>query len=330
MSGIKKEMISIIVPVYNVEKYITECLESIRKQTYKEIEVILVDDGSTDKSSEICDEFVKKDNRFNVIHTVNKGVASARNTGLKNISGEYIFFLDSDDLLEIFAIEKMIQTLKLYHADMVCGNEQWVNEEDSPIGESRAVNSDNVKVFDREEALRYFVNLEWGSWNKLYKRNIHENIEFPNYKIHEDEAIKFKLLERCSRVILINEKTYRYRQRQGSLTNTGDEGIKPDMFYSRLQNYKWLEENHPELTSEFIAKVCEDAIYNLDILCKIKNEEKVLDDIIKFFKDYKGCILLKKNACTKSQKLRVVLINMSSWKHWNNLYIKVYSRLKKL
>lgn len=330
MCVVKKGIVSIIIPVYNVERYIIECFESVRKQTYKEIEVILVDDGSTDKSSKICDEFAKKDNRFHVIHTENKGVACARNTGLKSISGEYIFFLDSDDLLETFAIKKMVQTLNLYHADMVCGSEQWVDEENNPIGESESDYIDNTKVFDAEEALTYFVKLEWGPWNKLYRRNIHENIEFPNYKIHEDEAIKFKLLEKCSKVVLINEKTYRYRQRQGSLTNAGKKILKPDMFYSRVENYKWLEENHPELTSEFIAKVCEDAIYNLDILCRIKNEEKVLSDIIEFFKDYKGCILFKKNACTKSQKLRAALIIMSSWKHWNNLYIKIYSRLKKL
>lgn len=326
----KKGLVSIIIPVYNVEKYIIECLESVKKQTYKNIEVILIDDGSTDNSSNICDEFVRNDDRFHVIHTKNKGVASARNTGLESVTGDYIFFLDSDDLLEIFTIEKMIETLDFYHADMVCGAEQWVNEENMPICENETPEFHSVNVMNKDEALMHFVNLEWGPWNKLMRRNIHENIKFPNYRIHEDEAIKFKLLERCLKVVVINEKTYRYRQRQGSLTNVGNRVLKPDMFYSRLENYKWLEKKYPKLANRFMAKVCEDAIYNLDIICKTKKKEYVLEDIVKFFEEYNKTILFKKNACTRSQKLRTLLIILSNWKHFHNMYIKVYSKLGKI
>lgn len=322
-----KDLVSIIIPVYNVENYIVECLKSVERQTYSQIEVVIVDDGSTDSSAQICDEFATKDRRFKVIHTPNNGVAAARNVGLENASGEYLFFLDSDDLLEYFSIEKLMDLMSRYQADMVCGTEIYVDENNTPILRE---NNGDIKVMDKDEALKYFVKREWGPWNKLMRGAVHEGIQFPGYKIHEDEAIKFRLLERCRTVVQAGEETYRYRQRKGSITSVENKTLKPDMFYSRLESYRWLELNHPHLAGDFLGKVCEDALYNMGIICQQKEKNKLLNDIVDFFTQYRFKILKNINSCTVSQKARAILICAADWNRWDNIYIKAYSMLGKM
>ena len=141
------DLISIIIPAYNVEKYISKCLESIIKQTYSNIEIILVDDGSTDKTSEICDEYEKKDDRIKVIHTENRGVSEARNKGLENVKGNWITFVDSDDWIEEDFCEVLLKKIKDYDADIALCGYKRVTENSCEIIKT----SGNDEVINRQK-----------------------------------------------------------------------------------------------------------------------------------------------------------------------------------
>ncbi len=317
------ELVSIIVPVFNVEMYLPECIESIINQTYKNIEIILVDDGSRDKSGEICDLYSKEDTRIKVIHKKNTGVADSRNVGLKCAEGEYLFFVDSDDMLRSHTIELMLKILYEYNADMVCAEWTYLNGNNASYDD---VISD-VLVMNTQQAMRYYAQKEWHPWNKLIKKQIHENIEFPNYKIHEDEAIRFKILSKCNKIVKLDAKTYCYRKREGSITASSSENVdRMDMFYSRMDSLQWLERNYHDIAVLFLNKVCEDALYNLGLLVKVKRNPQItnkINEIIAFANKYYLKIMFNR-YCKVSYKLRFTLVKLSNWKKTDCLYVRFY------
>lgn len=209
-------LISVIVPVYNVEKYLDKCLDSLVNQTYKNLEIILVNDGSTDNSSIICNNWSIKDNRIKVIDKANGGLSDARNVGIDNSNGEYIVFVDSDDWIDINFISSLYVQIDKYEADIAASTivkSYDDHEETQPI-------NDEKRVFTSEEAMdtllsgRDFCAV---AWNKLYKRNIIGSIRFPVGKIHEDEFFTYKVIANAKKLILVPEAIYYYRQRTGSI-----------------------------------------------------------------------------------------------------------------
>ena len=215
-------LISVIIPVYNVEKYIYKCVESIKNQTYKNLEIILVDDGSPDNCPQICDELSKSDSRIKVIHKKNGGLSDARNTGIKKSSGEYIFFADSDDYVEITIIEKLYNALKASQADMsICGY-RLVDESGNELSKHNKFES---REFTKSEVLQAMADRTYNwilgvAWNKLYKRSLFNNISYPKGKLHEDDYVSHELYNLCEKVCVINENLYNYVQRNGSIINS--------------------------------------------------------------------------------------------------------------
>ena len=320
-----ENLISVIIPVYNVEKYLEECLDSIVNQTYKNLEIILVDDGSTDNSGKICSKYAESDDRITDFHINNIGVAGARNFGLKHCTGQYVLFVDSDDILELDAIEILYGYLVANNADIVCGNAYSDKEERTTVGHKKT----ESLIMDALTAMEYYVDKAWAPWNKLMKIEVHKDVLFPNYIIHEDEAIKFKLLERCKIVMQIFDYTYYYRRRQGSITDL--KILKMDMFYSSLNNYCWLKQNYDDIAKKFLPIVCEDALYNLDFLCSNANSysKSSVSDIVGFFKLNAKEILFGKH-CWFSYKARMLIINLSNWDNKKCLYTKVYKSFGRL
>lgn len=323
-------LVSVIIPVYKVEKYLEECVTSVCDQTYKNLEIILVDDGSPDNCGSMCDRYAAMDSRVCVVHQKNAGVAKARNTGLSLASGEFVFFVDSDDILMHHAIEVMMKKMQACDADMICGQFQTIDENSNSL-KGDLGNWECDLCMDTEEALRYYTQKEWGPWNRLIRRSVHEGIWFPNYRIHEDEAIKFQLLERCRKVLQVNLVTYGYRQRNASITADNSGIDRMDMFYSRRENLHYLERKHPNLTDLFLPKVCEDALLNLGRLigtaCEAKDSR--MQDILWFAREYcwKICCC---DYTTKAQKLRFILIRYSNWNRKKCLYVRFYVRLEKM
>lgn len=219
--------ISIIVPVYNVEKYLSKCIDSILNQTFNNFELILVDDGSTDKSYEICDYYKNIDRRVVVIHKNNEGAAEARNYGIRLAKGDFIGFVDSDDYIEENMYETLYNIMIDFKSDIVVCNH--MNFKDNFYKrENKRIMKKDIKSFNNIEALENYL-LNYGDknkvmktivWDKLYKKELFDNISFPKGKIAEDGYVIYKLLYYSNKITYVDEILYYYYQRNDSVSKT--------------------------------------------------------------------------------------------------------------
>ena len=218
------ELISVIVPIYNTEKYLVECVESIRKQTYSNIEIILVDDGSTDASIEICDEFAEKDSRVRVFHKENEGVAVARNFGIQQSNGQYVVIVDSDDSAVVKMIEVLYTQIKENDADIAVGNYYIYDESDGNFYYYITEADYCVEVLSPQE----LIDRQAGAWKwnstafmlttfKLYKKVLFDDVSFTHGRRFDDEASTHRLFLRSKKTVFVNDNVYLYRRRSGSI-----------------------------------------------------------------------------------------------------------------
>ena len=259
----EKALISVIIPVYKVEKYVERCIQSVINQTYENLQIILVDDGSPDNCGKICDEYAKKDHRIEVIHKSNGGLSDARNKGLEIAKGEYIGFVDSDDYIEADMYEVLYNLLKQYNADVSICNFYTVSQ-----GKISIKNADNgINEYNRIEILKEILldrNIQSYAWNKLYKKELFDEIKYPIGKKYEDIGTTFFLLEKCNKVVVTGKSEYYYINRQDSIVNNVIETTITDYIELIMQRYDYIEENIKELSS-----------YNKDYLKRIlKTAEK--------------------------------------------------------
>lgn len=216
-----EDKITVIVPVYKVEKYIRLCIDSILNQTYKNLEIILVDDGSPDLSGKICDEYSDNNKQIKVIHKENGGLSDARNTGLLKATGDYIVFVDSDDIIKSTMIEQLYSCIKKYNAKVAMCPFIEVSNDGKEIKEFK--DGDSFKFIGREESLyKYFEGYENASlytvaWNKIYKTSLFNNIKFTVGKVHEDEYIIFRIIYEAGGVAYSPNPGYLYRCREDSI-----------------------------------------------------------------------------------------------------------------
>ena len=242
--------VSVIVPIYNVEAYLSRCIDSIIGQTYPELEIILVDDGSPDKYGTICDGYAEKDSRIRVIHKKNGGLSDARNAGLDIAVGDYIYFVDSDDWIGQDAIavlmEQMTDTV-----DIVAGSSVDVREENGELCQTRySVPLGTIRHLNRQEAMKDNLLGGWAAWNKLYRRRLFDTIRFPVGRINEDEAIMLHVLAQCGHVVQVGHPTYFYYLRQNSITTASFSERKMDWLYNCKDNYEFVYHNYPNLLPE--------------------------------------------------------------------------------
>ncbi|MBS5402038.1 MAG: glycosyltransferase [Bifidobacterium sp.] len=246
MSNTALPLISVIVPVYNVKPYIAKCLDSIMRQTYTNIEIIVVDDGSTDGSEHICDEYANKDQRIIVIHQKNGGLAAARNTGIDAAHGEYLGFVDSDDFIEPFMYEKLLNAAQQNSCTLaVCGI-NYVFDDGKVIPKA---NIEPNQVFDFPRAItemNTYRLFDMGAWSKLYKSNLFDDIRFPIGKLSEDFFIMFKIFDRAQKVAFVSDACYNYYQRTNSITKS--KRINTDFLDAAYSQMKYLDKKYPNLT----------------------------------------------------------------------------------
>lgn len=211
------ELISVIVPVYNIEDYIEKCIESLINQTYSNLEIILVNDGSTDESGDICERYAKQDVRIVVLHKQNGGLSDARNYAMDKAKGELIAFVDGDDWIHPQMYELMYVTMKLKNADIVtCSFEQ--HDEGFAEKHYRQENLD-IKLLTGGEALCDIETPLVVAWNKLYRREIIADIRYPKGKLHEDEYVIHRIFYKCARIAVIDRPLYFYTIREGSIVS---------------------------------------------------------------------------------------------------------------
>lgn len=322
----KESLISIIVPVYKVEPYIHRCVDSILKQTYKNLEIILVDDGSPDDCGKICDEFAKKDLRVKVVHKENGGLSSARNAGLDIAQGEYISFIDSDDYIVENFIENLYKLCMDNNVEIAeCDFEKFEDDIEKKNNIEEVVNiysSDEMQKRLYDEAYVRTIVV----WNKLYKKNIYSDLRFPLGRIHEDEYTTYKAFYKCNTNIAVtNLKLYYYRTHSGSIMGQkfnpkrldALEGLRErkefyknlkeqDLYLKTLINYDGMLKKFYYITKENIN---ESEIYLRDILYKAKenyNEIKNMKEISRFYKIKSKLFISSPSLYNRIRNIRIL------------------------
>lgn len=242
----EEELISVIVPVYNVEKYLNRCVDSIVNQTYKNLEIILVDDGSLDNCGKMCDEYAEKDSRIKVIHKQNGGLSDARNVGTSAAKGKYLTYIDSDDFVTKDYCEFLYNNIKKSEADISICKHYIMFEDGSKIN----TGTSKKYLMNKEEAfmkLLYSDDLDVSAWAKLYKRDIMENIFFPKDRLYEDSATTYKLIDKCKRIVFESEPKYIYAVRKNSITTNCFNKKKMDLILSTNEMCDYIEKEFPKL-----------------------------------------------------------------------------------
>ncbi len=234
----KKPLVSIIMPIYNVSDYLKRSLDSIVEQDYENLDIILVDDGSTDGSGDICDAYRKKDSRILTLHKENGGQASARNVGLQYSRGELIAFIDSDDVVSPEYISRMLRVMQEKQCDIVqCGYARVLaNDEQVLLGNFSLV-TDGVRIQRYLYDKRYNPEPYDVLWNKLYKRELWEGIRFPDGRIHEDYAIAYRVFYKAERIAVIPDILYYYTIREGSTMRTRT--VKSLLDWRQAEKERW-------------------------------------------------------------------------------------------
>lgn len=299
-------LISVIVPVYKVEPYLRQCVDSILDQTYANLEVILVDDGSPDSCGAICDEYAVKDRRVKVIHKGNGGLSDARNVGLNAAAGDYITFVDSDDWLDKFAVGIMYQTMIETKADLVIGKHDRIEDE---TGEClwQPERAEAVKLMSSEDAMRQMFQTGCAAWARLYKKDIHSGVTFPVGEINEDEAIVLRLLERCGKVAEISRVVYHYRCRPESITTASFSAKKLIWVSHCRSNLAYVQERYPELELDAAARYRGSILWALTEMVRSDGFEAEIQNLQKELWE-KRYLLKKAPFDARTDRLRMLLL----------------------
>ncbi|MDD5831769.1 MAG: glycosyltransferase, partial [Lachnospira sp.] len=243
-------LISVIVPIYNVEKYLARCVDSIVNQTYKNLEIILVDDGSPDRCPQMCDDYAKKDSRIKVVHKKNGGLSDARNAGIAVATGEYISFIDSDDYVSDDFFECLLDVMNKENSDIAeCSVVKFY--EDNRFDEF----SDDlsVKTYDTQDAMSALIAenpFHQHVWNKLYKTELVKDIPYAVGKLNEDEFWTYRVFGRANKVARINKTMYYYFQRSSSIMGVGYNIRRLDALEGKANRQKYIENNFPDLSTQ--------------------------------------------------------------------------------
>lgn len=314
--------ISIIVPVYNTENQIRYCLDSILNQTYKNLEIIVVDDGTKDNAGIIAEEYSKKDDRIIVIHQENQGLSAARNAGLSVATGDYISFVDSDDVLKIDFYEYMIDVLKkedypeIVQASFLRIDEDNIENVENILEENEP--EEEIKTMSNIEALEKLYGadqLEYVKfvvvWNKIYKKELYSSLRFPKGRNHEDEYTTYKAIYAAKRIAYSNRLVYGYIQTKKSIMRVGISQKRiDDTLEAYRQVYSYFKENNlPEIESKAKRRYLE---YCIELVEKINQgevlaeQEKQIEflnnEFIRFYDE--NISFIKENA--KTEELEII------------------------
>ena len=300
-------LISVIVPVYNVEKYLSRCVESILNQTYKNLEIILIDDGATDYCGKICDAYKKKDYRIKVIHKTNGGLSDARNAGLDQMTGEYVTCIDSDDFVSPFFISNLWIALDTNQCDIASS---WFVEyyNGQALPAVQKLNTKNIQVFSRKEffeKLLYQDGVEVSAWGKLYKRELYQNIRYPVGKLYEDIPTTYQLVEKANKIAVIPNVDYYYFQRENSIAKAKFSIRKMDAIDHMHIFGRFIEENYPSLKKAFncryFSTVC-NILFQIDTLEFQEQKDELWNEI----KKYRFDVLQNQYARKKSRMAAII------------------------
>jgi len=291
----EENLVSVIIPVYNVEKYLDKCVESVINQTYKNLEIILVDDGSPDACPQMCDNWVKKDKRIKVIHKQNGGQGSARNMALDVCKGDYICFVDSDDFVEPDYVQELLSACLNNNADIAICKIRNINEstytqkDETPFSSSISVSGNNI-VYDAYTNQSLYSH---SPCNKLYKKFIFENLRFPEIKMCEDSAIYLQTFHAAKKIVAVPNTLYNYIIHSGSTM-------------------------HRAMTLERIESILKNYDYNINFVIKNNLKSLIYPQVVACLNN---CVGLYRNE--KSKKIKRYIKNC--YKNYRKKYKNIVS-----
>ncbi|WP_394218336.1 glycosyltransferase family 2 protein [Halobacillus trueperi] len=262
------EKVSIVVPIYNVEKYIHRCINSILNQTYKNIEVILVDDGSPDQCGDIADQYANRDTRVKTYHKPNGGLSDARNYGMYHVTGHFTMFVDSDDWLEVDAIERMINHSKSFNADVVQSAFYYAHESYLLFDQRYYAKSGDLLLLDNETLMKELIKNETVknfAWGKLYKTSLIKDIPFKKGVLFEDVYWAYQVMHRVKMFIHIQAPLYHYLQREDSIVSTYTER-NLDILEGLRERHAFIEKHYKSLTADSYRALLETSLIHYNLL----------------------------------------------------------------
>ena len=282
-------LISVIVPIYNVEKYLARCVDSIVNQTYKNLEIILVDDGSPDLCPQMCDDYAEKDSRIKVVHKKNGGLSDARNAGMAVATGEYISFIDSDDYVSDDFFECLLDVMNKENSDIAeCSVVKFYD--DNRFDE---ISDDlSVKTYDTQDAISALIAenpFHQHVWNKLYKTELVKDIPYAVGKLNEDEFWTYRVFGRANKVARLNKTMYYYFQRSSSIMGVSYNIRRLDALEGKANRQKYIENNFPDLSTQAKIDLYGSCMFAYQSVLKFMSgadKKKALELIRKYRKMY--------------------------------------------
>ena len=314
MTDSNEPLISVIIPIYNVKNYLDKCIESVINQTYENLEIILVDDGSTDGSEKKCDEYLDRDKRISVIHKENGGLSDARNHALNKISGKFVTFIDSDDYIDLRMIETLYKLIEEYEADISCVSFLRVFES----RQGRNVTFPfQIATYSGNEAIEdmlYKKSVDTSACGKLYKASDFNEIRYPLGMIFEDWGTTYKIFHNKNRIVCSSEKMYFYVQRSGSLVHDNFSKKRFDRIVIAKQILDWANEECVELIDAAKARYFQANIQTIREMPLTEQWNDEVEEIKNSIKKYRKDII-------KNKKVKLIdrLIAISTYSGIKNL-----------
>lgn len=283
MKRIRRRYISVVVAIYNMENYLERCIQSLLHQTYGELEILLVDDGSTDGSREICEIYQKKDSRILLYSKENGGLSDARNYGIMRSSGEYLAFVDSDDWVEDNFFESLIVQIEENKADIACVGFDYVSDN------ARWLPNCQMKSLkmNQKQCLRRLCENKWFTsyvWNKLYRREVFDNIKFPFGENFEDISIMHELIKNASTIVCSDKILYHYYMRSGSIIHENTAKNEIDNFYAYCRRLRAVNDFY---LKQQVMKCCSWSGYYILFLSNNQFDKNEYEEVKKFWIDNK-------------------------------------------
>lgn len=294
-------LISVIVPVYNVETYLYTCVQSIIKQTFSNLEILLVDDGSTDSSGILCDKLEATDNRITTLHQANQGLSQARNSGIKVAHGKYLAFVDSDDCIAPDFIETLYGNLIATNANISICSIEKVSEDQEPLANNTRLPNE---ILDSKTALTRMLSdpfTGWQyvpAWNKLYESSLFKDIQFPAGKYHEDEFIIFQIFDKAKKIVSDPKALYFYTQRKTGIMHASNALQKLDALEARYLQYTFCLHHGYEDCIPYVQDLARRSYYL--VLFAQKQAKTKLDK-------------------AKIKKIKAMIKSMNALPSWQNL-----------
>ncbi len=303
----RNPLVSIVIPVYNVKKYLNRCVDSVIAQTYSTLEIILVDDGSTDGCGAVCDNYKKLDSRIEVIHKKNGGLSDARNAGLDKIIGEYVIFIDSDDFVSPYYVENLVEIVQRTGCKIGCS--WFVNYyEGCAIVVPTLVDDNKIKVYSREafyDQMLHQQGVEVSAWGKIYYSKLFDGVRYPVGKLYEDIPTTYLLVEKVDNIAVIPNVDYFYFQRKQSISKSSFNVRKMDAIVHMGKFMDFIVLHYPNLKNAAISRYFS-VVCNILFLIndkKYKEQKKFLWSEVK---KYRSVVLFDKGARKKNRMAALI------------------------